>query len=225
LFTGLGYAVGAFVFWWASRGKGFPREQTMILLMAGFVAGIAGAKVTQALVQGSPGAALDPTAGGRAVFGGILVGWVAVEVVKRRLGIKTSTGDTFALALPAGEAVGRIGCFFNGCCYGSPTTWPVAVYQHGEWRHPAQLYSAVAMAVLFLVLFAIRDRAPYDGALFHLYLAAWGAARFGIEFLRERQGLVFGLDLMQIAALETSVFGLTALTLFTLKRRRREPTA
>jgi phosphatidylglycerol:prolipoprotein diacylglycerol transferase len=158
----------------------------------------------------------------------LVFGWVAVEIAKRRLGIRRSTGDLFALALPAGEAVGRIGCYLNGCCYGTECASPIAVYQHGAYRHPAQLYTAVVAASIFGVLLWVDRRAsgqsptaPYrQGDLFRLYLLLFGATRFLLEFVRENNTFWLGMTPMQWFCLELVVYG--SLALFWAKRHPRE---
>jgi phosphatidylglycerol:prolipoprotein diacylglycerol transferase len=219
LFTILGYLVGALVFYVEARRRGRATEGMGYVALAGLCGGVLGAKVTEWILAGGaallahPLAMLDPRLGGRALIGGVLVGWGAVEVAKRWLGIRRSTGDLFALALPAGEAVGRVGCFFNGCCYGVPTALPWAVYQHGAWRHPAQLYATVLALALFGVLAALRERMPREGDLFRLYLALFGTSRFLLEFLRERTMSFGGLSLAQWICLELAVTGALALAL------------
>jgi hypothetical protein len=84
-----------------------------------------GAQVLQSVFGGIPG---------KSLLGGVAVGYAAVVYAKRQLGIRRPTGDLFAVALAAGEAVGRVGCFFAGCCYGKVTTVPWAVHNHGAWR-------------------------------------------------------------------------------------------
>jgi phosphatidylglycerol:prolipoprotein diacylglycerol transferase len=219
--TLLGYAVGAVVYYlawkrWLPRRQPVSTQQGTILLGAALVGGMLGGKLFQWLLlgwpwQGHAGAILNPELGGRTIIAGIICGWASVEVAKWRLGVHQSTGDPFALALPAGEAVGRLGCHFNQCCYGAttglPHGLPCAVYQHGAWRLPAQLYAAAIALVIFFVLFSLRARLPRQGDLFRLFLVLYGAGRFLLEFTRYRDRLFFGLDIAQWVCLEVLLTG------------------
>lgn len=226
-FTALGYAVGAAVYWLEARRRKLATEGMSRVLIWGLIGGVLGAKLTEWILDGwNPAGAngiaiLNPEAGGRTILGGVVAGWLCVEIAKRRLGIRRSTGDLFALALPAGEAVGRIGCFFNQCCYGIESNVRWAVYQHGAWRHPTQLYSsAVAFAILALLLKA-RGKLPKEGDLFRLYLVLWGTGRFLLEFLRFRHISFGGLSLAQWVCLEIVVLAGLALAVSVYRSRPR----
>jgi len=229
LFTALAYVVGGVVFYYASRserarplvgdhqaagGKGQAlslRSPELLIVLWALVGAAIGAKLTQLVAQGwpitiSPAAALDPATGGRSLLGGMIGGWISVELAKRYYGIKRPMGDAFAFALAAGEAVGRIGCYFNGCCYGKVCDLPWAVEQHGALRHPSQIYSAITAALIFFVLLAYRSNRSYQvGSIFKLYLVLFAASRFLIEFTREQTGLIAGLSVMQWFCLEILV--------------------
>jgi phosphatidylglycerol:prolipoprotein diacylglycerol transferase len=215
LVTLVGYLVGAGVFYLAARAEKRDSSGTWNVLLVGLAAGILGAKATEWLVSGGPALAqnptafLDPNQGGRAVLGGILAGWVAILWARRRFGVVRPTGDLFALALPAGEAVGRFGCFFNGCCYGIPASraLPWAVFQHDAWRHPAQLYTAMGCGLVFGLMLGLRGGLPREGDLFRAFLIATGLMRFGIEFWRERELLAGGLSLAQWVCLALVAYG------------------
>jgi phosphatidylglycerol:prolipoprotein diacylglycerol transferase len=212
-FTALGFVAGACIFHMAARHRGLATEGMRVVAIAGVIGGTLGAKLTQwVLVNGqflrdNPEALLNPTLGGRTILGGLLAGWATIEIVKRRMGIRRSTGDLWAQALPAGEAIGRIGCFFNGCCQGVVCSLPWAVYADGAWRHPAQLYSAAAAAVIFAVVMRARDHMTREGDLFRLYLVLFGVSRFALEFARERTIGLGGLSLAQWVSLELALFG------------------
>jgi phosphatidylglycerol:prolipoprotein diacylglycerol transferase len=226
VFTALGYAVGALVFYLAARSRRLATHGMGWLALIGLFGGLIGAKLTQFVAQGWPNhlpaeSALDPRLGGRALLGGLVGGWLAVEIAKRKLGIKRSSGDMFALALAAGEVFGRIGCYFNGCCYGAECDLPWAVFQHGALRHPAQIYSAITAAAIFGVLIW-RWKAAHEGETFRLYLLLFGASRFLIEFTRYRETLYFGLSPMQWLCLELV---LVVGGMMVWRRHRSKPTS
>jgi phosphatidylglycerol:prolipoprotein diacylglycerol transferase len=89
----------------------------------------------------------------------------------------------------------------------------MAVYQHGAWRHPAQLYSAISAAVVFGFLLSIRSRVHREGDLFRLYLLCFGVSRFGLEFFRQNETFWWGLTPMQWFCLELVGYGLITLLL------------
>jgi phosphatidylglycerol:prolipoprotein diacylglycerol transferase len=225
-FTFLSYLVGAAVFFWAAKAKRMATNGIGMVVAIGFIAGIAGAKLTQMIAQGWPVSVpfltiADPRVGGRALLGGVIFGWIGVELAKRHLGIRRSTGDLFALALPAGEAVGRIGCFFNGCCYGTVCDLPWSVEQHGALRNPSQLYTAVvAAATFFFLLWYRKHHTMGEGGLFRLYLLIFASSRFLLEFVRQQDSLLFGLSMMQWFCLELI---LTIVVFTFLKRRKLSP--
>ncbi len=121
---------------------------------------------------------------GRTVVGGIIGGYIGVEIAKRFVGITRSTGDGWAVALPAAQGIGRIGCWLHGCCYGAITGAPWAVEMHGALRHPVQLLEACADLTLATVLWLLRTRPFPEGNLFRRYLIGYAIIRFGCEFLR-----------------------------------------
>lgn len=216
--TALGYVAGGVAFWLAARRRGRATPGLGLVALAGLMGGLIGAKAVEWALSGRM-PPLDPRAGGRTIIGGILCGWLAVEIAKWRLGIRRSTGDLFALALPAGEAVGRVGCHLNGCCYGLPTTARWAVYQHGAWRQPSQIVAAAVALAVFAALWSLRDRLPKEGDLFRAYLLLYGLGRFGVEFLRERPVAFAGLSMAQLVCLEIAASG----ALFLWLGRRDRP--
>jgi len=225
-FTSLGYLTGLFVLFSAAREKKLLTAGMGNVAAAAFLGGIVGARVTEWVFSGWPfrmsfWSILDPSTGGKALLGGLFFGWISALVAKKRMGIKRSTGDLFALALPAGEAIGRIGCYYNQCCYGTVTTSSLAVYQHGAFRHPAQLYSSATAALMFALLFGLRNRLSREGDLFRLYLILFGFSRFALEFIRERPLVLGGLSAMQWFCIELFVAGSATLAI-SFRRGRKE---
>jgi phosphatidylglycerol:prolipoprotein diacylglycerol transferase len=204
LFTLFGYLTGALVFYLAARGKKLATEGIGYVALAGLCGGVIGARIGALL--SSPGAALAfPGGNGKALLGGLIGGWLAVELCKKRLGIARSTGDLWALALPAGEAMGRIGCYFNGCCFGTSCNLSWAIYQHNAWRHPAQLYAGLIAIFIFGFLLYLRPKLSREGDLFRAWLLLFATGRFVLEFFRESPAVLFGLSLAQWLCLEVLI--------------------
>jgi len=136
---------------------------------------------------------------GNTILGALAGGYAFGEITKWLVGVTFSTGDALAVSLPIGQAIGRIGCFFGGCCYGTTTAVPWAVMQAGALRHPVQLYEAVLDAGLAMFLFSIRDRPRTPGHLFRYYLIGYGVLRIGIEAFRgEPQRMLGPIGFAQI---------------------------
>ncbi|MCG8376329.1 MAG: prolipoprotein diacylglyceryl transferase [Chlorobiales bacterium] len=100
------------------------------------------------------------------------------------------TIDLFIVSVPLGYMFGRLGNFINGELYGRVTDAAIGMYfpmaPGDSLRHPSQLYEAFFEGIfLFVILWALRKRAPYPGFLSGLYLIGYGVVRFFIEFYRE----------------------------------------
>ena len=149
--------------------------------------------------------------GGKTIVGGLLGGWLAVELIKRLRGIQSRTGDLFVVPLCLGIAIGRFGCFLAGLAddtYGTPTTLPWGVdFGDGIPRHPTQLYEVVFLALLAFALDRYNRHPHPEGATFRIFLAAYLAWRLAIDFIKP-QPLVHGMNLIQWSC----VAGLIALT-------------
>ena len=193
----LGYLTGLAAFALMARRRGMATAGILAIMGAGLLGGLVGANLTQWLIGG---------AAGKSVLGGIAVGYACVFLYKRHLGVTRPTGDLFAVAISAGEAVGRWGCYFGGCCYGKACAVPWAVYQHGAWRHPAQLYLSAANALILLALWRFDRTRPPENALFYLQGTLYCPARFAAEFFRDGPPPVWGLTAAQWACAAGFVF-------------------
>ncbi len=130
--------------------------------------------------------------------------------------------DLLASVIPLGYTFGRIGNFINGELYGRVTTVPWGMYfpldPTHRLRHPSQLYEALFEGVfLFIVLWRLRRKRPFDGFLFSLYLMGYGMVRFVIEFFRQpdpQLGFVVGPFTMGQVLCAGMIVGGAALFLF-----------
>jgi prolipoprotein diacylglyceryltransferase len=140
--------------------------------------------------------------GGKTIVGGLLGGWLGVEIAKRLSGIKRRTGDLFALPLCVGIAVGRIGCLLAGLAddtFGKPTALPWAVnLGDGIGRHPVQVYEIIFLGLVG-VLVSMKAELP-EGARFRIFLGSYLGWRVAIDFLKP-QPLIGGMNLIQWSCL------------------------
>lgn len=145
--------------------------------------------------------------GGKTIVGGLIGGWIAVELAKRAQGEIRSTGDLFVLPLCAGMAIGRVGCFLAGLpdhTYGVSTSLPWGVdFGDGIRRHPVQIYEIVALAVI--AAWALRSRRLVEsgvlrrGDLFRGFMVSYAAFRLAIDVIKPETRDYLGLSGIQLA--------------------------
>ena len=184
------------------------RSQRIVIGVAAFVGSMIGAKVPFLGDRGW-GAFYDGTvwfADGKTILGGIAGGYAAVEIAKWIADIRTRTGDTFALPVAVAVAIGRIGCFVAGCCYGRETTvpwgvaFPMALDQSGIVRHPTQLYE-VGFHFLAALSLLVMDRKKWlVGNQLKAYLIAYLIYRFLSEWLRPESPILLDLTIYQLVS-------------------------
>ena len=170
----------------------------MFFGLFGIIGGISGAKLLYLIVDfpnliASPETALLRLASGGAIFyggliGGILGGYLYTHVYHLNA---IEFFDTAVPCLALAQAFGRIGCFFNGCCYGIPYNGPGAVHYpvgayppSGIGLFPAQLSESAFLFVLTLILVTVLWRSKTPGFTTGFYLIAAGLFRFINEFFR-----------------------------------------
>ena len=158
-----------------------------------------------------------------AFLGGLIAGIIFVRL--HRLPF-WRMADAAALGLVFGHSIGRVACFFAGCCYGElcDLPWAVSFPVLGDGpRHPTQLYEALANLVIFGILLLVRRRKPFDGFVFLLYVALYSMVRFTDEFFRGDPAQMVGtLRLAQTVATTTFVVAVL-LMLFLMLRARSLP--
>ena len=138
-----------------------------------------------------------------AILGAALGIWIYSRFSHFRFGY---FADLVVPGLILAQAVGRVGCTLNGCCYGCETSLPWGiVYTDPESYatlgiavHPTQIYEIVFLLIIFAVLFKFRRRFKPEGSLFLIYLSLYSLWRVGIDFLREGTSFLFGLHQAQI---------------------------
>ncbi len=154
---------------------------------------------------------------GKTIVGALLGGLIGVELTKKWIGVRQSTGDSFVFSVLWGTAIGRVGCFLTGLSdrtYGIATSLPWGVdFGDGIARHPTQLYEVGFLVLLFLGLqrcagavSPLQSRVPLKeglkaGDLFKIYMIAYLGFRFLIDFIKPELRPILGLSAVQIACL------------------------
>ena len=186
-------------------------EQTLWIIVGAVFGALVGSKLL-AWIESFPdywAHRFDPQTwmGGKTIVGGLLGGWAGVEIAKKFLRVRHSTGDAFVFPLIFGMAIGRIGCFLTGLddhTYGVATSLPWGVdFGDGTRRHPTQLYDIVFLTALALALYLyVRTvRVPRSGVLFRLFLLSYLLYRVAVEMIKPVFTPYAGLSAIQLASL------------------------
>jgi prolipoprotein diacylglyceryltransferase len=180
------------------------RRERFFLAWAAFIGAGLGAKIPFALAAGhehwlTPQAWLSD---GKTLLAGMAGGYLAVELAKKLCGVRGKTGDAIAFPLAVCVAVGRWGCFVNGCCFGTETHLPWATdFGDGVRRHPTQVYESLFHLAMAIVLWHVARRGLLRWQRLKFYLIAYCAFRFATEFIRPEPRVSGGLTAYQWGAI------------------------
>ena len=141
-----------------------------------------------------------------AVLGAALGVWVYSKFSHFRFGY---VADLVAPGVILAQAIGRVGCTINGCCYGVETSlpWGVIYTNSNSYAplniplHPTQVYELIFCLIVFAVLLKLKGRFKPDGSIFLIYLSLYSLWRIGIDFLREGTPFLFGLHQAQVISI------------------------
>jgi phosphatidylglycerol:prolipoprotein diacylglycerol transferase len=210
-----------------------PRQMTDLILLM-IVCGLVGSRLLYVIINLSdysrrPLDILKIWEGGLVFSGGLLGAGIALIAYTRTKGISLpGTADILAPGAAIGQAIGRIGCFFAGCCYGLPSDLPWAVtFTHPEALaplnrplHPIQLYSALLGAAVFTALILIHRHRTYRGQTAVWFLIMHSTVRLFLERYRgdDRGFVAEGVSATQLIALVVLFLSIGAL--FYLKKNR-----
>lgn len=208
------------IFWWRLAN----RDSRLLVIYFGALGGaFFGAKLVYVLSEGwmhwHDQNRWVQLATGKTITGGLLGGYAGVEIAKSLLGYAGATGDWFAAVTPVTIMLGRIGCWFHGCCRGvaCPEAWYTVRDADGVSRWPSVPMEIIFNFTAFIAVLVLRRQRLFPGQHFHIYLIGYGVFRFFHEFMREEPRLVGSISGYQLAAL-----GLTALGVAGFVRRQRE---
>jgi len=240
LLLAVAFLTGLYVAARQARKAGLDPNRVSDLGVYVLIAGLLGAKLLLVIVDLShyrahPEDFSSIFQSGGVFYGGLIAALpVAVWYVRRHRLPGWATADALAPGVVIGQAIGRLGCFAAGCCFGRPTSvaWAVTFRDAYANRyvgtpldvaiHPTQIYESLLSLLIFFVLLRVAAHKRFHGQVLIAYVALYSVARFLVEFYRgdASRGTVLGglLSTSQFIAL-LMVLGAAAVTPYLLKRQ------
>ena len=214
----VGFLVAAGIIGRRFRELELPAEWTWELTFSVMVGGLVGSRV-DFMIENWSDVKNDFfgnlfSGSGLVWYGGVIGGALgAVLWARRRNWLHWGLADLACIPLALGYAIGRIGCQLSGDGdYGKATDLPWGMaYPKGTVPtdvkvHPTPVYETLAMGIVALVLWHLRDRLG-GGRLFALYLVLAGVERLLVEFIRRNDHVALGLTLPQLLSIGMIIFG------------------
>src|SRR4030042_2435620 len=236
LLVAAGFLIGIGLAVRQARKEGIPADKIIDLGFYILLTAIIGSRLFFILINAShyiknPLDIFKIWEGGLVFYGGVLLAVpTAIWYVKKNgLGI-WRTADVFAPSIAIGHALGRLGCFFAGCCSGKTAeallwavtfTNPQSLAQIGIPLHPTQLYESAGEFINFLILITLRRYKSFDGQLFLTYVLLYSILRFIVEFFRGDIGrgfILYNISLSQ--GISILMLLIASVVLIVLRKRK-----
>ncbi len=172
--------------------QGFNGQLIVDLGLYLVISGVIGARILYVLINfkdylKNPLEIIMLSHGGLIFYGGLILATITgIWFVRKNHLPILKIADIFVPYLALGQAIGRLGCFLNGCCYGKPTDlpWGVVFPGHIGRLHPTQIYESIILFFIFLILKFLGRKTRRPGQIFMWYFLLYSLARFLVEFYR-----------------------------------------
>ncbi|MFH1552630.1 MAG: prolipoprotein diacylglyceryl transferase [Candidatus Omnitrophota bacterium] len=206
LFVAIGFLLSTILILKDSKRFGIPANDVFDCLIAILIGGLLGGRLLFVFINWGYYSrhllrAFMFYEGGLAFQGALVAAILAGAVVMRIKKLPFwKTADLIAPYVALGQALGRIGCFLNGCCYGKVVESGIAVTfpQETVMRVPTQLYSSLVLLFIFVILIALSRKRPFDGYVFTAYIILYSIFRFFMDFARgDDLALLYEIKLSQ----------------------------
>jgi phosphatidylglycerol:prolipoprotein diacylglycerol transferase len=208
-----------------AKRKGIDPDVIFNLCFTVFILGVIGARIFYVLSNFSyylrnPFEIIMFQKGGLAWFGGLILGASSGIYYLRIKKLNVyKIADLLVPFVALAQAIGRLGCFLNGCCYGKESGFGIYFPNHDAVLIPTQLYSSLLLVFIFIILRFLQERPHQDGTIFFAYLLLYSAKRFFIEFWRgDSPSFAFGLTLFQFISI--AIFLIAAVSLYLIKTKK-----
>lgn len=227
----LAFMAGMLHWQWLSHRVGYDSSLASDLAFWLMVGGIIGARTAYVFsdlsyFMAAPQEIIRVDQGGLIFYGGLFGGILAFLILAKRRHLKIGDlADFTVTALPLGHALGRVGCFLNGCC-GGTEAHPPSFLTAGLTHYPVQIYESLFNLGVYglLTWYFLCKRGSKFGSVVALYMMTYPIGRFLLEFIRgdDRMRVAGGLDVAQIVSLALIFIGI-ALWGFTRGKRAPSP--
>lgn len=223
------------LFFWSHKKRNIARNDSMYCSAYALIGALIGAKVLFLIVE-LPTIIADPSVlfymifGGFVFYGGVIGGIVGAWIYARHYKVPLiAYFDVAAPSLALGQAVGRVGCFMAGCCYGMEVEGPFSVYYPPGGAAPAgvpllatQLMETAFLLLLTVALLIILAKSKKVGVPLAIYFISYGVWRFIIEFFRsDPRGSVGALSTSQFISIFIVLAGILILCWDKLKQMKQ----
>ncbi len=159
----------------------------------------------------------------KTVAGGLLGGLFGVELIKKFIGEKTSSGDLYVVPLLIALIIGRIGCFSMGVfepTFGIETSFFTGInLGDGKLRHPVSLYEIVFCLLLLGITYSSKKIHLKNGDRFKWFMVLYFLYRFIIEFLKPYESLFLGLSSIHLSAIFIFIYYIPLFLRYTFKKQ------
>jgi len=148
--------------------------------------------------------------GGLSWFGGLISATIIGPLYLKRRNIPVyKTLDLLVPFIALAQAIGRIGCLLNGCCFGKVSAYGIYFPAHERILVPVQIISVLLLLVIFARLRILQETKHKDGVIFFLYLFLYSLKRFFVEFLRaDNPAVILNLTLFQVLSLLVFIYSI-----------------
>ena len=230
LIIAIGMLLGIFVGAKIAKKRGLKVEDIYLLALYALPLSIIGARLYYVIFSSTSFTfkeIFEIWNGGMAIYGGVIGGCLGVVLyclIHKKNFLKVA--DICSVCLILGQAIGRIGCYFAGCCYGvevvNPNAmwFPLSVEIDGIWHYSTFFYESFCNFIIFaILLYFILKHNQKTGTILCMYLACYGAVRCIIETFRGDSLYIGTVKVSQILSLLLIVVGIILLIVINTKKK------
>jgi len=220
-----------------AKRRGFSQDMIWDVGLWGVIGGVIGARLLHIIDRwdfyiAHPDQLLNFA--GLAIWGAVLGALIAMIIYSLVKKISFwELGDIIAPGAILGQAIGRVGCLVNGCCYGLVCDLPIAIFfehpdsyaPHGLPLYPTQIFHIIWNVIGFALLWLLRKKIRPQGALFLLWLIYFSVGDFWVHLYREGDIFMFNLQQAQVVDIGIIAVATVLLVMRIVVSRKQAPAA